>query len=218
MREFNIVLRSEDGAYNPFDQALIEHGGLAREGVTHFDLMPDGTTVLLYDITGDADAVRTLLDEESSVLSYDVFTVEEGRVRAHVHFERETLVNALMNLQQEYDLIINPPLEIDEEGGLHMSVAGDPNDIREAAMMRPDNVDIQLEQTEGGDVDMVDVSTLLTDRQQEVLEVALRKGYYEIPRKATNEDIAGELDCSTSTVGEHLRKIESRIISEVGPT
>jgi predicted DNA binding protein len=218
MREFNIVLRSEDGAYNPFDEALLDHGGLSRRGVTHFDLMPDGTTVLLYDIDGDAEAVRDLLDAEPSVLSYDVFSVDEASLRAHVHFEQDTLVNALIHLKDEYDLIINPPLEIDEDGGLHMSVAGDPDNIRQAAMMRPDSVDIMLEETEGGDVDMVDVTTLLTDRQQEVLEVALRKGYYEIPRQATNEDIAGELDCSTSTVGEHLRKIESRIISEVGPT
>jgi len=218
MREFNIVLRSEDGAYNPFDEAIIEHPALARKGVTHFDLMPDGTTVLLYDIAGDADAVRGLLDETPGALSYDVFTVGDGHVRAHVHFEEETLVTALINLQNEHDLITNPPLEIDADGGLHMSVAGDPENIREAAMMRPENVDIRLEETEGGDVDMVDVTTLLTDRQQEVLELALEKGYYEIPRQATNEDIAAELDCSTSTVGEHLRKIESRIISEVGPT
>lgn len=218
MREFNIVLRSEDGAYNPFDEAIIDHPELARKGVTHFDLMPDGTTVLLYDIDGDAEAVRDLLDETPSALSYDVFTVGDGCVRAHVHFEQETLVTALINLQNEYDLITNPPLEIDADGGLHMSVAGDPENIREAAMMRPENVDIRLEETEGGDVDMVDVTTLLTDRQQEVLELALGKGYYEIPRQATNEDIAAELDCSTSTVGEHLRKIESRIISEVGPT
>ena len=217
MREFNIVLRSEDGAYNPFDEAIIDHPDLSRDGATHFDLMPDGTTVLLYDIVGDADTVRRVLDEVPSALSYDVFSVDEDSVRAHVHFEEDTLVTALIHLKNEYDLIINPPLEIDEDGGLHMSVAGDPENIREAAMMRPDNVDIMLEESEEGDVDMVDVTTLLTDRQQEVLEVALEKGYYEIPRRATNEDIAAEMDCSTSTVGEHLRKIESRIISEVGP-
>jgi predicted DNA binding protein len=217
MREFNIVLQSEDGAYNPFDEAIIDHPDLSRDGATHFDLMPDGTTVLLYDIVGDADTVRRVLDEVPSALSYDVFSVDEDSVRAHVHFEEDTLVTALIHLKNEYDLIINPPLEIDEDGGLHMSVAGDPENIREAAMMRPDNVDIMLEESEEGDVDMVDVTTLLTDRQQEVLEVALEKGYYEIPRRATNEDIAAEMDCSTSTVGEHLRKIESRIISEVGP-
>jgi predicted DNA binding protein len=218
MREFNIVLQSEDGAYNPFDEAIIDHPELSRDGVTHFDLLSDGTTVLLYDIVGDADTVRSLLSDEASALSYDVFTVDDETVRAHVHFEEDTLVTALIHLKNEYDLIINPPLEIDEDGGLHMSVAGDPENIREAAMMRPDTVDIMLEEAEEGDVDMVDVTTLLTDRQQEVLEVALAKGYYEIPRRATNEDIAAEMDCSTSTVGEHLRKIESRLISEVGPT
>jgi predicted DNA binding protein len=107
---------------------------------------------------------------------------------------------------------------IDDEGGLHMRVAGDPDNIREAAMMRPETVDIQLEETDGEGANRIDTETLLTERQQEVLAVAIEKGYYEIPRQATNEEIAADMDCSTSTVGEHLRKIESRIISEVGPS
>jgi predicted DNA binding protein len=217
MREFDIVVRAEGGAYNPIDERIIAHPDLSREGVTHFDLMSDGTTLILYRLEGPAEEMEALLEDEESALSYDVFEIEGDGIRAHVHFAPDTLVNALIHLKDEYDLIIDPPLEIDDDGGLHMSVAGDPDNIREAAMMRPETVDIQLEETEDGDVDMVDITSLLTDRQQEVLAVAMEKGYYDIPREATNEDIAADLDCSTSTVGEHLRKIESRIISVVGP-
>jgi len=217
MREFDIVLRTEDGAYSPLDEKIVDHPDVAREGVTHFDMMPDGTTVLLYEISGDPDVLESIIGDEPSALSCDIFEVGNGEVRAHVRLDQGTMVTALMNLKDEYDLIINTPLSIDDDGGLHMSVAGDPDNIREAAMMRPESTDIQLEEVDGDGVDMVDVSTLLTDRQLEVLEAAIEKGYYKIPRQATNEDIAEDLDCSTSTVGEHLRKIESRIISEVGP-
>jgi predicted DNA binding protein len=216
MREFNIVLRSEDGTYSPLDEAIMADPNVSREGVTHFDMMPDGTTVLHYEIAGDAEAFESIIADEPSALAYDVFEIDGDGVRAYVRLEQDTLVTALIHLKDEYDLIINPPVTIDDDGGLHMSVAGDPDNIREAAMMRPENVDIQLEEVEGDGVDIIDVTTLLTDRQLEVLEAAIEKGYYEIPRQATNEDIAADLDCSTSTVGEHLRKIESRIISEVG--
>lgn len=218
MREFDIVVRAEGGTYNPIDEAIIAHPELTREGVEYFDMMPDGTTVLLYKISGDTTDMEELLEQTESALSYHVFEIEDDGLRAHVHFSPDTLVAALIMLKEKYDLIINPPLEIDDDGGLHMSVAGNPDDIREAAMDRPDTVDIQLEEAESSDVDMVDITSLLTDRQQEVLEAAIDKGYYEIPRRATNEDIAGDMDCSTSTVGEHLRKIEARIISTVGPS
>jgi predicted DNA binding protein len=52
---------------------------------------------------------------------------------------------------------------------------------------------------------------VLTERQQEVLEVALELGYYDVPRQATHNDIAERLDLSVGTVGEHLQKIEARV-------
>lgn len=54
----------------------------------------------------------------------------------------------------------------------------------------------------------------LTDRQQEVLETAIRLGYYETPREATHDDIAEQVDVEPSTVGKHLRHVESRVFSE----
>ena len=52
----------------------------------------------------------------------------------------------------------------------------------------------------------------LTDRQREVAETAVELGYYDIPRSASQEDIAAELDCAPSTIAEHLRKAEARIL------
>lgn len=57
----------------------------------------------------------------------------------------------------------------------------------------------------------------LTDRQQEVLLTALRKGYYRTPREATHEEIAADLSCSASVVGQHLRRIETKLVSSVVP-
>jgi hypothetical protein len=58
----------------------------------------------------------------------------------------------------------------------------------------------------------------LTDRQQQVLEAALDRGYYDVPRDGTYEDIARDLDCSASTVGQHLRRIEARVLSAITPS
>ena len=57
----------------------------------------------------------------------------------------------------------------------------------------------------------------LTDRQQEVLLTAIENGYYRTPREATHEDIAEDLSCSTSVVGQHLRRIETQLVSAAVP-
>lgn len=53
---------------------------------------------------------------------------------------------------------------------------------------------------------------LLTDRQREVLELAVRAGYFEVPRQATLADLAEHLDVDKSTVSGVLRRAQARIL------
>jgi predicted DNA binding protein len=46
----------------------------------------------------------------------------------------------------------------------------------------------------------------LTDRQREALALAVRSGYYSIPRGCTTKDIAADLDISDQAVTERLRR------------
>lgn len=55
----------------------------------------------------------------------------------------------------------------------------------------------------------------LTNRQREVLVAAHERGYFEVPRQATAEDVAEALDLDRSTVSEHLRRAERNLISTV---
>jgi len=61
------------------------------------------------------------------------------------------------------------------------------------------------------DVRRVDVS-VLTDRQREVAELAVRHGYYAADG-ASAAELAAELDISPATLSEHLRAV----ISKLGP-
>lgn len=58
-------------------------------------------------------------------------------------------------------------------------------------------------------------SVRLTERQYEVIELALESGYFEWPRETTSEELAGELEISRATLLEHLRKAESKLLSDV---
>lgn len=53
---------------------------------------------------------------------------------------------------------------------------------------------------------------LLTDRQREVLEAAVRGGYFEVPRESSLGDLAERLDAHPSTVGGVLRRAQARVL------
>ncbi len=54
----------------------------------------------------------------------------------------------------------------------------------------------------------------LTDKQRSILMSAYNLGYYDIPRRFDSEQLAKKLNLSKSTVAEHLRKAEHRLIAE----
>lgn len=57
----------------------------------------------------------------------------------------------------------------------------------------------------------------LTKKQSQALITAISRGYYEIPKKVSTEDIAKSLDLPRTTYEEHLRKAESKVMKAVQP-
>jgi hypothetical protein len=58
----------------------------------------------------------------------------------------------------------------------------------------------------------------LTDRQHEALRIAYERGYFDIPRQVSLEDVAKELDITPSSVSERLRRAQTQLIEETVAT
>ena len=52
----------------------------------------------------------------------------------------------------------------------------------------------------------------IPDRQRELLTLALERGYFEIPRNVTLDELAEEMDITKTTASNHLRKAEQRVM------
>ncbi|MFH1972443.1 MAG: helix-turn-helix domain-containing protein [archaeon] len=52
----------------------------------------------------------------------------------------------------------------------------------------------------------------LSDKQRNTIELAVKKGYYEFPRKVNLNDLAKELKISKATAQQHLRTAEKKLI------
>lgn len=96
--------------------------------------------------------------------------------------------------------------------GLTMTWAGPQDRLHEElAQLETAGTDVSLEQLRGyqareGPFDA------LTDRQREVLEGAFERGYYDVPRQASVQEIAAEFELDDSTVAEHLQRAERNLL------
>lgn len=214
MRQFTFVLELEEEPVDLVARELPPDANLDREALVHLNLLRDGSAVALAILRGDPEELEGVLDGHPDVRSYDVFNTGGETFHAHVHFEPAETVSRLLEIANEHRLTIDPPLKFVGDG-LRVTVAGHQDDVREAAFAIPDNVSVTLERTTKYNPERDSLLDALTERQREVLVAALEAGYYEVPREATHQDVAERLDCSAGTVGEHLRKIQARVLTQL---
>lgn len=215
MRYVSVVLIPAEEGLHPIDRKLAEDPELSRELMHNINLLDDGTTITLYQVAGDPDRVEAHLTS-SDVLEYNVAETDRS-VNAYVHFVPNDTVRELLELLQCHELILDLPLEYTERGGLRITLVGEAETFREVRSEVPDSVRLKLEQTGEYEPETYRLFSQLTPRQQETLRAAIEAGYYEVPRKATHVDIAEKLDRTDATVGEHLRKIEATVLSQIVP-
>lgn len=59
------------------------------------------------------------------------------------------------------------------------------------------------------------LSKLLTVKQRQALLTAFALGYYDVPRRISSEELSRHLDADKSTIVEHLRKAERKLIDDI---
>ena len=215
MRYFDFTITPEDGAIHPADRLIAQQPGVTRDALMHVNALGDGTGVLLYRLLGDHESLTEAIDGSDDVLAWDLLDVQDDTFHLYLHVLPGEPAGSLIALAQKYALIIDTPLKFTETGGLRTTIIGTHDMLRQALQETPENVRFSVEQAGQYSPQRQDIAALLTERQLEVFQTAIDLGYYQIPRQATHEDIAGELDCAPSTVDEHLRKAESRVLSSL---
>ena len=216
MRSAELALRPGREGFHPADRALVDADDLERVAIHHINRLDDGTAVFLYQLHGELDRAREIMDGHEAVLSHSISGDGKDLI-AYIHFQPNETVATLFRLPQEYSLVVDTPIECLPDGGIRVRSLGDQETITASLDLVPDSIDVELESMGEYRPDDRRLFSMLTDRQREILVTAIQKGYYDVPRDATYEDIATEMDLAPVTVGEHLRKIESRVLTEIVP-
>jgi predicted DNA binding protein len=198
-------------------QLLAEQDSIRRACLRHWNFSnPEYVTTLLH-VVGDGEDGReeylAALDAAESIREYDVTPVDDRSFYVYVRESARGFASRLRALLVDTELLVVPPVEYGADGEMRLEVAGEQDALRELVADLPDRLSVSVDRLGEYDASRESQATALTDRQQEVLDVARERGYYEIPRRASVRELADELGCSKSTVADHLRKVEARLVA-----
>jgi len=216
MRFVDIRVRPA-GGWSRFDERVRGSESVSRGPINQLSRLRDDSVVMLFELSGDPDQARELLDEYFEVISYEV-SVTGTTTSVYAHLDPQDHVRSLIEIPEAYSVVIDTPMEFIADGYLRVTVVGDQTDIQQLTDDIPDDAEFSIGRTGTYHPGTERLFGSLTDRQQEVLLTALEEGYYEQPRKATMTDLGEEMGLTSSTVAEHLRKVEKRVLTGVTPS
>jgi predicted DNA binding protein len=205
------------GGFHPVSERIARAEGVTREAIHRVDNLGDGTVTMLARVSGDGEHYRSILAESPEVHEFTVAADEDGDgVWGFSRIEINDLVEYMLARDRDLELVRDGPIEITDDGGQRVTLVGTEEAFaRAAALDDPERYDVEIEKTGEYHPESGRLLDALTARQREILECAVGMGYYDDPRRATQDDLAAELDCAPATVGEHLRKIERAVMGSL---
>ena len=111
------------------------------------------------------------------------------------------------------EIWLQTPTQVTSSHGLFMTVHGTTKGLKrfrdDISELLPPSIKIRI--SKDLKADWI-AAPQLPNRRKEVMELAVRLGYYSTPRKCTQRDLAEALGVRQGTIAEHLQSAESMII------
>lgn len=217
MKRVRITIDPTDLELRPLYHSLTDGERIERTHIVNWNVS-DPPTGFLFRIRGAYETLEADLEGSPHVEDYEILPLTDRECYCFVKGEATPGSRALFENFTRGSLLTVPPVSLNRDGTSTFTLVGTQDDIQTAVDGIPEPVGVTVEEVGGERVATDSVVGALSPRQREAVEAALAIGYYTVPRGATIEDVADELDCATATAAEHLRKAESKVISSLfGP-
>ena len=215
----------ENGTCKAMRKVLLRWKVSSLSGIAEIDTLMEicERIEVLGHLSAESDGVTQLvelrinegheLSEISELESFEVLEKHEEDESGVLVSIRCTHPLALSAVELS-NIYVYPPYGIDSKGGLEFRIFGISSSIRSfldfvRTVMPPDTISVQT--IKNGTEKNYD---FLTEKQREVLELAVRRGYYEDGSEVTLKQLADELSIARSTIGEHLKRAESEVVKK----
>ncbi|MXR51871.1 hypothetical protein GRX03_09670 [Halovenus sp. WSH3] len=218
MWEVSYRITPEQGYFDRGETVLWD-AGIYLESIRSMEFVEDGSVVMVYEIDGDADTLRECLDAApEKIIEYSI-TEDSDPLVAQLWMYPDEGLEQLLDVHRSFGVSVEFPIDYvsQDPSTIEMVETGPRNELRDRIEQTREVADVHINHVHRHDPGSQQLFRELTDRQQEVLQAAVEEGYYQIPREATHQEIADKLGCSKSVVGQHLRRVESALVSAVVP-
>jgi predicted DNA binding protein len=216
MRYLTVVVKPDGGkAFHPLGKELADEPSINRRAIHHIELLDDDTVLLFAEASGSKERYKEIMEESPHVISY--LTAGDNRWMAVSQFEPTEAVRRSLELQRESLLVVETPIQITSDNHLKITYLGTDETFSKLYEYADEMEQLSFDILKMGDydADKSSFNRMITSRQEEVLETAVDLGYYGDPRQASLEEIGEVVGISPGTVGEHLRKAEERVFTEL---
>jgi predicted DNA binding protein len=156
------------------------------------------------------------LEGESYGISFVEVINEDKDNNEFIFFSKHNWVEQTKKFLDRLDLIIDPPIILDQER-LLVSIITESRNV--------DDFVNSLNHFYKKELEVLSISHLkpnyenlylkLTRRQKEIAYYACQNGYFEIPRRINSKKISDHFQISRSALYDHLRKIERTIYQSI---
>ena len=155
---------------------------------------------------------KTALEDFKNISQFEITRIIEER-EGYSLVQARTYGPLPMLIHKNKSVWLQTPSVVSSTNGLFMTVHGTTKGLKEfrdgIAELLPSSIKIRI--SKDLKADWIAAPQLPT-RRKEVLELAVKLGYYSTPRKCTQRALAEKLGVRQGTVAEHLQSAESTII------
>lgn len=215
MKYLQLAIREPAEQRNPMHTFLMDHDGVDRAQLWNWSTTTDDADLMLFRVIGAMGPYTAALEAAPFIADFETERIDETAFYAYVEHETRAEDHAFREPFLDQRVLTLPPIEFAADGDTRMEIVGRAVDVQAVLEGFPDTFDVRVDQIGGYGRGMPAFASVLTDRQRDVLATAVELGYYEVPRTATVEDVAAELDCAPSTASDHLRKAQGRIAHRI---
>lgn len=193
--------------------AFLDDGDSAQGELRDIRLHDDGTLTELCLLTNPPEDVEARAADAPHVHECSSVPTRDGAVLLHTTLTPDDTIRDLLGLVETHQLSLDMPIILGPNG-VTATVVGPDDRLTDAMNDLPDELSgaVTIDSITSYQPEATGLRDALTERQRAVLDAAVDLGYYDTPRRATIEDLAADLGLASSTVSEHLRKLEARAL------